>query len=77
MSHHNVIRKISNGADYKNDAMYYATGQEVWGGHWVHAILFDEADSSYSVFIQKEDEIMPWKKFNSKMAISVEYNLSY
>ena len=29
----NLIRKISIGADYKNDAMHYSTGQEVYGGH--------------------------------------------
>ena len=28
-----VIRKISIGSDYKNDAMHYSIGQEVWGGH--------------------------------------------
>ena len=27
--------------------------------------------------IKKDDEIMPWKKFNSNMAISVEYDLEY
>ena len=29
----NVIRKISIGADYKNDAMHYSVGQQVYGGH--------------------------------------------
>ena len=28
-----LIRKISVGKDYKNDAMHYAVGQEVYGGH--------------------------------------------
>ena len=28
-----VIRKISIGSDYKNDAMHYAVGQSVYGGH--------------------------------------------
>ena len=27
-----LIRKISVGKDYKNDAMHYAVGQEVYGG---------------------------------------------
>jgi len=27
----NVIRKISIGADYKNDAMHYSVGQQVYG----------------------------------------------
>ena len=73
----NVIRKISIGSDYKNDAMHYAVGQEVYGGHEISDIIFSDNDSSYNIFISKKDEILPWKKFNSNMAISVEYNLEY
>ena len=72
-----VVRKISIGSDYKNDAMHYAVGQNVYGGHTISAILHDPILNSYSIFIKKEDEIMPWKKFNSHMAISVEYDLEY
>ena len=72
-----VIRKISIGADYKNDAMHYAVGQGVYGGHNISDIIFDEDDSSYNIYIMKEDEVLPWKKFNSNMAISVEYDLEY
>jgi hypothetical protein len=28
-----VIRKISIGSDYKNEAMHYSVGQQVYGGH--------------------------------------------
>jgi len=35
----NKIRKISIGSDYKNDAMHYAVGQEVYGGHIICDIL--------------------------------------
>lgn len=73
----NVIRKISIGADYKNDAMHYSVNQEVYGGHKISHILFEEVDNSYNIFIKKSDEVMPWKKFNSNMAISVEYDLEY
>tara|TARA_Y100000310_G_scaffold168928_1_gene168977 strand:- start:77 stop:304 length:228 start_codon:yes stop_codon:yes gene_type:complete len=73
----NVIRKISIGADYKNDAMHYAVGQQVYGGHEISDIIFSDGDNSYNIFISKKDEILPWKKFNSNMAISVEYNLEY
>ena len=31
----------------------------------------------YKVDIKKQDEIIPWKKFNCNMAISIEYNLEY
>ena len=72
-----VIRKISIGSDYKNEAMHYAVGQSVYGGHDIAYILFDEEDSSYNIHIKKNSEVMPWKKFNSNMAISVEYDLEY
>ena len=73
----NVVRKISIGADYKNDAMHYSVGQEVYGGHTISHILLEDQDSSYNIYIKKNDEVLPWKKFNSNMAISVEYNLEY
>ena len=37
-----LIRKISIGKDYKNDAMHYAVGQEVYGGHTICDILEEE-----------------------------------
>jgi hypothetical protein len=73
----NVIRKISIGSDYKNDAMHYSIGQQVYGGHEISDILFDNTDSSYNIYIKKHDETLPWKKFNSNMAISIEYDLEY
>ena len=72
-----IIRKISIGADYKNDAMHYSIGQQVYGGHIINNIMFDEKDNSYNIYIKKHEEVMPWKKFNSNMAISIEYNLEY
>ena len=73
----NVIRKISIGADYKNEAMHYSVGQSVYGGHTISVILFNEKEKSYIIYIKKKDEVMPWKKFNSNMAISLEYDLEY
>ena len=72
-----VIRKISIGADYKNDAMHYSIGHSVYGGHEISHILLDEEDNSYNIYIKKETEVMPWKKFNSNMAISLEFDLEY
>ena len=71
------IRKISIGSDYKNDAMHYSTGKEVYGGHVISDIIFENKDSSYNIFIIKNEEVLPWKKFNSNMAVSVEYDLKY
>ena len=72
-----VVRKISIGSDYKNDAMHYAVGQQVYGGHTISHILQDKKDFSYNIYIKKDNEVLPWKKFNSNMAISVEYDLEY
>jgi len=44
-----VIRKISIGSDYKNDAMHYSIGQQVYGGHEIAYILFNETDGSYNI----------------------------
>ena len=70
-----LIRKISVGKDYKNEAMHYAVGQEVYGGHTICNII--EEVTKYSIFIKKNNEVLPWKDFNKNMAISVEYNLEY
>jgi len=70
-----LIRKISIGKDYKNDAMHYAVGQEVYGGHKICDIL--EEEEKFSIYIKKANQVIPWKDFNKNMAISVEYNLEY
>ena len=70
-----IIRKLSVGKDYKNDAMHYSVGQEVYGGHTIVNII--EEEDKYSIYIQKKDNVMPWKDFNKNMAISVEYDLSW
>tara|TARA_R100000805_G_C3580187_1_gene84211 strand:- start:191 stop:430 length:240 start_codon:yes stop_codon:yes gene_type:complete len=70
-----IIRKITIGKDYKNDAMHYAVGQDVYGGHTICEIL--EEEDKYSVYIRKGQVVIPWKDFNKNMAISVEYNLEY
>ncbi len=70
-----LIRKISIGRDYKNDAMHYSVGQEVYGNHIICDII--ESKDKFSVLIEKNNEVLPWKDFNKNMAISVEYNLEY
>ena len=70
-----LIRKISIGSEYKDNAMHYAVGQEVYGGHKIHAIR--ENEDGYDIMIEKEDEILPWKYFNKNMSIAVEFDLQY
>ena len=71
----NIIRKITIGKDYKNDSMHYAVNQEVYGGHKICDII--EEEDKYSIYIRKEEVVIPWKDFNKNMAISVVYNLEY
>ena len=71
----NIIRKITIGKDYKNDAMHYAVGQEVYGGHEICDII--EEEDKYCIYIRKDNVVIPCKDFNKNMAISVEYNLEY
>ena len=70
-----LIRKISIGKDYKNEAMHYAVGQEVYGGHIIDSII--EEDDKFSIYIKKNKEMLPWKDFNKNMAVAIEYNLEY
>ena len=70
-----LIRKISIGRDYKNDAMHYSIGQEVYGGHIIENII--EEDNKFSVYIKKSNELMTWKEFYKTMSIAVEYDLQY
>ena len=72
-----IIRKISIGIDYKNEAMHYSIGQSVYGGHEIVYIKLDSTDASYNIYIKKGEEVMPWKKFNSNTEISLEYDLEY
>lgn len=71
----NLVRKISIGRDYKNDAMHYSVGQEVYGGHIIDSII--EEVNKYSIYIKKSNELIIWKDFNKNMAIAIEYNLEY
>ena len=70
-----LIRKITIGKDYKNDAMHYSVNQAVYGGHTIDSIV--EENDKFSIYIKKGKEVLPWKDFNKNMAISVEYNLEY
>jgi hypothetical protein len=71
----NLIRKISIGRDYKDSAMHYSIGQEVYGGHKISDIV--ELEDRFAIYITKGNEVMPWKEFNKNMGISVEFNLEY
>ena len=70
-----LIRKITVGKDYKENAMHYAVGQDVYGGHTICDII--EEKDKYSIYIRKNKDVLHCKDFNKNMAVSVEYNLEY
>ncbi len=51
-------------------------GQSVYGGHTICDILEPE-QGEYMIYITKNNEVLPWKKFNHNMAIAVEFDLEY
>ena len=51
-----LIRKISIGRDYKDNAMHYQIGQEVYGNHVIINIL--EKDTDYEIYIKKNKEVL-------------------
>ena len=70
-----LIRKISVGKDYKNDAMHYAVGHEASGGHVIPDIV--EEEQKFSTLIQQDTDMLPGKDFNKKIAITCKSNLEY
>lgn len=70
------IRKISIGADYKSSSMHYIHGQDVLGGEYIIHLIQHENDS-YKIWIERNGEIFLWKRFNSNMPISIEYNINF
>ena len=70
------IRKISIGPDYKSSAMHYLLGQEILNGNFIIHLIKQE-ESSIVIYIQKEDEELLWKRVNSSMPMSIEYNINF
>ncbi|HAI40826.1 MAG TPA: hypothetical protein DCM40_23355 [Maribacter sp.] len=72
------IRKISIGSDYKSSAMHYLVGQKILNGLYsIHLIKQDQGTRSIKIWIEKENEVMLWKEFNSSMPVSIEYNINF
>lgn len=69
-----LIRKISIGRDYKDNAMHYAVGQFVYGQHEI--VLIEETPEIFIIHIQKGEVVKKWKAFNKNMGIAVEYDIS-
>lgn len=73
-----LIRKIAVGSDYKN-SMNYIIGQSVLGDKYVIDCISEEVDGSVYIWIKNMEEgiVVRWKKFNSNIPISFEYNINF
>jgi len=72
------IRKISIGSDYKSGSMHYIVGQEVLGGKYkIHLIQAKASESSYKLWVVKDQEIFIWKEFLYTLPITLEYNINF
>ena len=72
------IRKISIGPDFKSGAMHYIVGQEILNGsHKIHLIQRDLKTLAIKIWIEREDEVLLWKEFNSNKPISIEFNINF
>ena len=72
------IRKISVGPDYMSGAMHYLVGQDVLGGKYtIHLIKYYEETESFRIWIEKKDEVVLWKEFNSNLPVTIEYNINF
>lgn len=73
-----LIRKIAVGHDYKN-SMNYLVGQSVLGNSYLIHEINQDSDGSICIWIknQMNGEIIRWKRFNSNMPISFEFNIDF
>ena len=56
--------------------MHYVVGQEVLGrSYTIDSIIQDE--SSISLYICKDDEIVKLKEFSSTMPVSIEFKIDF
>jgi hypothetical protein len=72
------IRKVSIGPDFKSGAMHYIVGQRILGDtNDIHCIKQNASGDISIYIINNKNEIVLWKKFNSSMPISIEYNINF
>lgn len=72
-----IIRKVSIGSDYKN-AMNYMHGQSVLQGNYViHLIKQEVSSNDIEIFIERDNEVVLWKKINGNMPFIIEYNIDF
>ena len=71
-----IIRKIAVGTDYKN-AMNYVVGQPVLNGNYIIHQILSNNDGAILIYIEKDREVLMWKKFTNNMPVSIEFNIDF
>ena len=73
-----LIRKITIGIEYKNGAMHYTVGTPVsYNAKMKDYVLREiiEDKDGCTLYIQKNDEVLPWKFFSKQMGYSLEFDI--
>ena len=70
------IRKISIGRDLKN-AMHYVVGKPVLDESFVIDTIIPEDDGSITIWIEKNREVLKWKRINPSVPVTIEYNIDF
>jgi hypothetical protein len=71
-----IIRKISLGTDYR-ESMHYLNGQSVLQNNYtIHLIRQDDL-GNVEIFIEKDNEVILWKKINHCVPFVIEYSIDF
>jgi predicted RNA-binding protein with PUA domain len=58
--------------------MHYIHGQSILNNQYIiHLIQYEKTSDSYQIWIERDGEILLWKKFNRNMPISIEFNINF
>lgn len=66
------------GNDYKN-SMNYLVGQSILNSTYTISDITQDYDGGVSIWIRNEEkgEILKWKRFNTNVPISFEFNIDF
>ena len=66
------------GNDYKN-SMNYLVGQSILNSTYTISDITQDNDGGVSIWIRNEEkgEILKWKRFNTNVPISFEFNIDF
>jgi hypothetical protein len=57
--------------------MNYVVGQPVLNGSYVIHQILSTNDGAILIYIERDKEVLMWKKFTYSMPISIEFNIDF